>query len=111
MYEVLDRLMKERGIKISELAKSLGMSSSTLYEWKWGHYTPKDDKRRKIAEYFGVTLEYLDTGDESLRNPSEEIEKARESDPDMNELFSLAQKASPEEIKQAIRIFHALIGE
>lgn len=35
------------------------MSQPTLSEWKKGTYTPKQDKLQKIADYFGVTLDYL----------------------------------------------------
>lgn len=111
MYSVFAALMKERGSNINEVARATGISTTSLYDWKAGRYTPKAEKRKKIAEYFGVSLDYLDTGDESLRDPSAEIEQARVSNPDMDELFSLVKKASPEEIKQAIRVFHALIGD
>ncbi|MPN11830.1 hypothetical protein SDC9_159138 [bioreactor metagenome] len=35
-----------------------------LSEWKKGSYTPKQDKLQKIADYFGVTVDYLMTGKE-----------------------------------------------
>ena len=34
--------------------------------WKQGKYTPKQDKLQKIADYFGVSLEYLMTGKEDV---------------------------------------------
>lgn len=36
----------------------------TLSDWKNGKSTPKQDKLMKIADYFGVTVEYLMTGEE-----------------------------------------------
>lgn len=35
----------------------------TLSDWKRGKTTPKQDKLQLIADYFGVTLDYLVTGD------------------------------------------------
>lgn len=63
MYDVFAKLAKERGVNLSTVAKATGITLSTFTDWKAGRYTPKDDKRRKIAEYFGVSLEYLDTGE------------------------------------------------
>lgn len=59
MYEVLEKLLKERGITAYRLAQETGISTATLTGWKKGRYTPKRDKLQKIADYFGVTVEYL----------------------------------------------------
>jgi transcriptional regulator with XRE-family HTH domain len=48
-----------------QVAKATGISSVTFTDWKKGRYTPKVDKLLKIAQYFGVTVEYfLDEGGE-----------------------------------------------
>ena len=39
--------------------KKTGVSTSTLTNWKYGRYTPKTDKLKKLADYFGVPLETL----------------------------------------------------
>jgi len=62
MFEIVEKLAKERGLTLNKLAKETGVSTATIYEWKSGRYTPKSEIRRKIADYFGVSLEYLDTG-------------------------------------------------
>ena len=36
---------------------------------KAGRYTPKQDKMQKIADYFGVSIEYLMTGEEKEWEP------------------------------------------
>ena len=60
MYEIFERLLKEKGVKAFDVAKATGLRSSLFTDWKKGRYTPKADKRRIIADYFGVTLAYLD---------------------------------------------------
>lgn len=60
MYEIFERLLAENGVKAYDVAKATGVRQSTLSEWKRGTYLPKADKRKKIADYFGVTLAYLD---------------------------------------------------
>lgn len=64
MYEIFEKLLKEKGVKAADVTRATGVSSTVFSEWKKGKSTPKADKRKKIAEYFGVTLEYLDTGKE-----------------------------------------------
>ena len=64
MYEILDNLLKEKGLTAYKLAKDTGVSTATLTSWKQGKYVPKLDKLQAIAEYLGVTVEYLTTGNE-----------------------------------------------
>ena len=70
MYEIFERLLKERGLSIAEFSRQTGISKSTLSDWKKGKFQLKDSKRRVIADYFGVTLDYLDGLSED-RNGSE----------------------------------------
>jgi len=60
MYAIFEELCKQKGVTPYKVSKATGISTATLTSWKQGKYAPKIDKRRKIAEYFGVTLEYLD---------------------------------------------------
>jgi len=60
MYAIFEELCKQKGVTPYKVSKDTGISTATLTSWKQGKYAPKDEKRRKIAEYFGVTLEYLD---------------------------------------------------
>lgn len=62
MYEIFEKLLNEKGVKAADVTRATGVSSTVFSEWKKGKSTPKADKRKKIAEYFGVSLEYLDTG-------------------------------------------------
>lgn len=66
-YENFEKLLKEKGVKPSDVAKATGIKTSTLTSWKQDKYTPKNDKLSLIADYFGVSVEYLTTGiDKSL---------------------------------------------
>ena len=59
MYEIFEQLLQEYGVTAYKVAKEAGVSQSMLSEWKKGVYTPKQDKLKKIADYFGVTVDYL----------------------------------------------------
>lgn len=60
MYEIFEQLLKERGLSIAEFSRLTGIAKSTLSDWKKGKFQLKDSKRRVIADFFGVTLDYLD---------------------------------------------------
>ena len=59
--EHLARVMKAKGVSAYRVAKDLDITQSTLSDWKSGRSMPKTDKLSKIAEYFGVTIEYFVT--------------------------------------------------
>lgn len=65
MYEIYLKLLAEKGVKTSDVCKETGIVASTFSDWKKGKSTPKQDKLIKIADYFGVSLEYLMTGKET----------------------------------------------
>ena len=43
----------------NEVAKRTKVQTSTLSNWKAGRYTPKSNKIKAIADYFGVSIEYF----------------------------------------------------
>ena len=66
MYEIFEKLCEEKGVTPYRVCKETGITTATISNWKAGRYTPKQDKLQKIAEFLGVTIEYLMTGE----NPS-----------------------------------------
>lgn len=73
MYEIYCKLRDEKGIKDSDVVKSTGITKSTFSDWKSGRSKPKNDKLQKIAEYFGVTVDYLMTGKEEAKEKDPEL--------------------------------------
>lgn len=64
MYNTFLELLKENNKKAIDVSRATGIPSSTFSDWKKGKSSPKQEKLKKIADYFGVTLEYLMTGEE-----------------------------------------------
>ena len=64
MYEVFERLLKERNVTASDVSKATDIARSNFTDWKKGRTTPKLEKIQKIADYFDVSIEYLMTGEE-----------------------------------------------
>lgn len=52
------------GISINKLEKEAGITRGSIA--KWDDHTPSYDKVKKVADYFGVTVEYLLHGDDSV---------------------------------------------
>lgn len=57
MYDYFMGLVEARGVSVYKVAKDTGLKTSMFSNWKAGRYTPKVDKIKRIAEYFGVPLE------------------------------------------------------
>lgn len=62
MYEIFLKLLSEKGVTAYKVGKETGIASSTFTDWKTGRSVPKQEKLQKIADYFGVSLDYLMTG-------------------------------------------------
>lgn len=60
MYEIIDTLLKERGISGAQMSSDLGMSRSFMTELRKGRAKGiKLETAQKIAEYFGVSVDFL----------------------------------------------------
>lgn len=68
-YDQFKKLCDERGEKPTPVAKSLGCSSSNVAMWKKGS-VPRTAVLNKVADYFGVTTQYLLFGEETKNTPA-----------------------------------------
>lgn len=59
MYKKYEKLLEERGETSYQVSKATGVGQNTLSNWKTGRSRPKVDKLQKIADHFGVAIEYF----------------------------------------------------
>lgn len=60
LYKIIDELLQERGISGAKMSSDLGMSRSFMTELRKGRAKSiKTETARKIADYFGVSTDYL----------------------------------------------------
>lgn len=59
MYEKYAVLRDQRGVTDYQVAIDTGIKPQTLSAWKNNLYIPKLDKLKKLADYFGVSIEEL----------------------------------------------------
>lgn len=63
MYALFLKLLKDYGVKTSDVAKATGIPQSTFSDWKKGRSKPKAEKIQKIADYFKIDPSYFSTGE------------------------------------------------
>lgn len=92
-WEIFFDLCKNSNVSPSQVVKNLSLSSSSVTSWKKGK-VPHHGTLLKIAEYFGVTVDYL------LGNapaPEEEKSPAADLNQQLAELWEQLDEAGQEE--------------
>ena len=61
-YERIQKLCKDKGTTISNMLKTLELSTGSTGNWKKGHL-PKGDVLVKIADYLNTSIDYIVLGE------------------------------------------------
>ena len=91
-YETIKTLCQEKGIAITFLEKELGFGRGSIGKLRSSKTSA--ERLQKIADYFGVSVEYLMTGKdeqekkETKLTPKDERDIAKDLDNIMNKLTS-----------------------
>lgn len=83
MYERYCALRDSKNVKDADVSRNTGIPKSTFSDWKSGKSSPKQDKLKKIADFLGVTVDFLMGKDNRIQckecgqvyNPIDESEK------------------------------------
>ena len=97
MYTIFEELLREHHTTAYQVGKATGISTATLTDWKKGRSSPKADKLQKIADYFGVSVDYL-LGKEQKEKPSGQ----KAGEPSKIELLTRRVEKLPEEDQERI---------
>lgn len=89
-YEILVRLCAEKGTTPTSMVKELGISGGSVTWWKQGKI-PHAPTLKKIADYFGVTVEYL---------LGKEEKEAKKENPSVEEEFKIALFGGKENVSE-----------
>ena len=109
MYKKFADLLLKNNKTTYRVAKDTGISPTLFSDWKKGKSSPKAEKLQKIADYFGVSVDYLMTG-------KEEPEEKRNPYSDLKGIYlSYAKEAQdsgidPDDIRLAIDTIKRLRG-
>ena len=80
MYEVFEQLLQKHGVTPYKVAKEAGVTQTALSNWKSGRSTPSSKTLQKIADYFGITVDYLMTGKDNPKEKAPELTARDERD-------------------------------
>ena len=95
-------LCSKNKVSPNAVCKELGFSNATATKWKNGS-EPRDTTCNKIADYFGVSVDYL-----LGKTPSPEREDIPEDEKRLRDLLS---QMSEEQLKTAYKILYAIAEE
>ena len=107
MYAVFEYLMKKNGYKNATQISSLtGIPRSMFTDWKKGRSTPKADKLKILADFFGVDVSMFFEGVQNIGHQKQyysdetyEIAQAIFDNPDLHALMRAARDCDPEQIR------------
>lgn len=97
-YDVYCALCEKNGLTPSGAASKIGFNRASVTVWKNTGKAPKQELLLKIADFFGVTTDYLLTGDENKKAPTQEGDSKIEN-PDIRMIARAGQKMTPDQAK------------
>lgn len=104
MYEIFEELCKQKGVTPYRVCKETGITTATISNWKAGRYSPKADKMQKIADFFGVSLDYLMSREEKrgekyyINDETAAIAQDIFENKELRLLFDTARDTEPEDL-------------
>lgn len=100
MYSIFEQLLQKNGVSTYKVSQDTGIAQSVFSSWKTGRSVPKQDKLKILADYFGVSLNYI-MGIEEKEVYENELEAKNKTE---KELLLLCRKVNdaPEEVKEQI---------
>jgi len=101
--ERLKALRKQKGLTQKEIAAQLKVHATQLNKYEMGLHAPPPDKLVFLAEFFGVTVDYLLTGGMTDTKPMHHHR--------LLERFRIAQEFMNEDQETLIRLIDAMIAQ
>jgi transcriptional regulator with XRE-family HTH domain len=102
-YDKVNGLCLQRGISITAMALDLGFSKGTPSNWKIMKTPPRAEKVKKVADYFGVSVEYLIGKEEEQKKPTADDGELNETESALLELFRTLPEESQRMYLEVLR--------
>lgn len=109
--DVIRQLCAKRNKSVTEVEKELGYSNGSLTKSSY----MRSDRLKTIADYFGVSMEYLMTGEDPEQVSAEgnsyyfddaaaELADFAHKNPEYKALFDASRKVKPEDIEFVLQM-------
>ena len=116
--DMLKYFRERAGLSQGELAKSLGLSTSTISMYEVGRREPNFEIEEKIADFFNTDLNTLRGNDIEPRYSNDyyldpetrELAELLHSDSNYRILFDAAKDSRPEDLQRAADLLQRLKG-
>lgn len=111
MKERVKQLCKDKGVSMNTAESEIGLAKG--YISKLGKSNPNAKTLQKIADYFGITVEFLMTGKESesgyyLNEDTAKLAQEMYEDPDMRSLFDMKRKMPADRFSAHVKFMKEL---
>lgn len=114
MYENYEEILKAKGLTNYKVSKDTGIAQSVLSTWKTKGTTPRPDKLQILANYLGVTVDYLlgvqTNAQHYTDTESAKIAQEIMNDPARRALFEASADCPPEYLRIASDLLLKLKG-
>ena len=102
-YDRFKEMCTKKGVSCNKAATEIGLSNSTATKWKKTGATPDAKTISKIAEYFGVTVDFLLTGEQ--KTPADPKISGREK-----EFMQLFGRLTPDQQDMILAQLRGVVG-
>lgn len=97
--ERFERLCRENGQTPSGVCIAIGRSKNLAAKWKSTNATPSAEVLKELADYFGVTVDYLIGKEDTITARQEAFERA-----DLRVLLDAAKDVPPSKVYEVVAI-------
>lgn len=104
LFDRVKQLCISKGTSLSKMEKEIGISSGASYKWK--NSSPSMEVLEKMSRYFGVSVDYILTGNESntdtpyyLNDDAREMAQFMFENPEYKVLFDASRKVSKDDVE------------
>lgn len=104
-------LREHRDMDQKALAAQIGVSQPTVSDWETGRKVPSSKSAARLADFFGVSIDWLLGRTIEQPEGEEDVWALRERlrrQPELRLLFSATEKATKEDLLKTVRILEAL---
>ena len=114
MYEIFEHLLQSFGVSAYRFCKDTGIPQSTISTWKKKRNLINGEMAKKIADYFGVSVDYLMTGKEKesdkyyLNDETAQVAQEIFENKELRVLFDAARDASADDLRTTYDMLMAL---
>lgn len=94
----LRKLRKQKKLNQASLAEAVGMSQATVAAWENGTRKPDVETISFLADYFGVTVDYLMGREEPAKDGAEAYP------PHLQEAYRVLSDLTPQELAEVVEV-------